>query len=138
MKKSNNAYVTVSELANFKTELLTEVKTAIADALKGQMKDSTPQNGRGNASASATATKPVKKTIKDFEPKKDADGNYNWRSYECARTRYCYYVATNGELEKNPYGTKWQGKIDYTENGAYKKAKAQFEKKYKYVRLSDR
>lgn len=128
MKKSNNAYVTVSELANFKTELLTEVKTAIADALKGA---STPQNGRGNASA-------TKKTIKDFEPKKDADGNYNWRSYECARTRYCYYVATNGELEKNPYGTKWQGKIDYTENGAYKKAKAQFEKKYKYVRLSDR
>ena len=135
MKKSN-AYVTVSELATFKTELLTEVKTAIADAFKGQMKASTPKSGRGNASVSVTV--PAKKTIKDFEPKKDADGNYNWRSYECTRTRYCYYVATNGELEKNPYGTKWQGKIDYTENGAYKKAKAQFEKKYKYVRLSDR
>lgn len=134
MKKSN-AYVTVSELANFKTELLCEVKTAIADALKGQMKASTPKSGRGNE---LPETKPAKKTIKDFEPKKDKDGNYNWRSYECARTRYCYYVATNGELEKNPYGTKWQGKVDYSENGAYKKAKAQFEKKFKYVRLSDR
>jgi hypothetical protein len=80
-------------------------------------------------------------TIADFEPKgsKCEKGYTNWNSYNSQRTKYCYFVATNGDITNGDvFGTKWYGKVDFSENSKYKKAKAQFEKKYHYVKKEDR
>lgn len=77
--------------------------------------------------------------MKAYEPKKGADGEYNWYSYDACRKKYCYFVATHGEVKDGKvFGTKWYGKIDFSENGEYKTAKKEFEKKFKYVKNEDR
>lgn len=82
-------------------------------------------------------TKSYSTDIKDYEPKAQ-DGNYNWASYKAQRTKYCYSVATNGACNSNPYGTEWEGKVDYSPNSPYYKAKAEFEKTYKYITKANR
>ena len=76
--------------------------------------------------------------LKDYEPKKDKDGNYTWKSYNANRTKFCYAVATDGNCNKNPYGTAWEGKVDYSKDGKYYTAKAKFEAQFKYVTLANR
>ena len=64
------------------------------DALENKSKPTTTT--KGSATASKKSAK-VSTDIKDYEPKKSADGNYNWKSYKSKRTDYCYAVATKGE-----------------------------------------
>lgn len=137
MKKTNNAYVTKNEFATFKTELMNSVKVAIADALKGANK---PAPARGNEAPTPKKTvATTKSAIMEYEPKKGADGEYIWASYKAKRGDYCYFVATNGDIKDGKvFGTKWYGKVDFSENGKYYKAKAEFEKKFKYVKKADR
>ena len=95
--------------------------------------------GKGNATASAKAEKTAKfsTNLKDYEPKKSADGNYNWASYKAKRKDYCYAVATNGQA----LGCYVNGKkvFDYADiEDAYNKAKAQFSKKFVYKKVADR
>lgn len=78
--------------------------------------------------------------IKDYEPKAQG-GNYNWASYKAQRSHYCYAVATDGNCNSNPYGSKWAADgnvVDYSPNGKYYKAKAEFEATYKYITIANR
>ena len=98
--------------------------------------------GKGNATATATSAKAEKSAkfstnLKDYEPKKSADGNYNWASYKAKRKDYCYAVATKGQA----LGCYVNGKkvFDYADiEEAYNKAKEQFNKKFVYKKVADR
>ena len=94
------------------------------------------KQNEGSSKKSPTSQK--KLTIADFEPKgsKSAKGYENWNSYNAQRTKYAYFVATNGEVTDGVvFGTTWYKKVDYAK---YNKAKAAFEKKYHYVKKEDR
>ena len=131
------------------------VAEAVVTALKATSTTSQlVENGRKSAnegtsseiqkktvSSKKSATSKKKLTIADFEPKgsKSDKGYENWNSYDCQRTRYCYYVATNGEVTDGKiFGTKWYGKVDFSENSKYYKAKAKYEAKYHYIKKADR
>lgn len=78
--------------------------------------------------------------IKDYEPKAQ-DDNYAWASYKAQRSHYCYAVATDGHCNSNPYGSDWAnngGTVDYSPDGKYYKAKAEFEATYKYITKANR
>ena len=98
--------------------------------------------GKGNSTASAKAEKTEKSakystSIKDYEPKKSADGHYIWVSYKAKRKDYCYAVATKGQA----LGCYENGKkvADFADiKKAYNKAKADFDKKFPYTKKADR
>ena len=95
----------------------------------------------GNNSGTGSGAKKYSTDLKDYEPKKDKDGHYNWTSYNSKRTAYCYAVVTDGNCNSNPYDTAWAkagNKVDYSPEGAYKKAKAEFEATYKRIKKADR
>jgi len=101
----------------------------------------TLESGKSKPTTSGKGTSKVAKgystDIKDYEPKKSADGHYNWSSYKAKRTDYCYAVATKGEA----LGCYKDGKkvVDFSDIEAdFNKAKAEFGKKYKYIKVSDR
>lgn len=131
-----------------KVELATLIANAVVTALKENSSNSRPSaEGRKSANEGASsdtqkkATTSKKLTIADFEPKgsKCKEGYMNWSSYNSQRTKYCYYVATNGEVKDgNIFGTKWYDNVDFSEKSKYKKAKAQFEAKYHYIKVADR
>jgi hypothetical protein len=84
--------------------------------------------------------------LADFEPKK-YDGFYRWgfktdgfnqKSYLGMRKAYCVYKATNGEYLDSQKAYNDGVRIDYSEGSAYFEAKKEFEKKFKYVKKSDR
>ena len=131
-----------------KVELATLIANAVVTALKENSSNSQPSaEGRkskneGTSSENQKKTTTSKKlTIKDFEPKgsKCKEGYMNWGSYNSQRTKYCYFVATTGDITNGDvFGTKWYGKVDFAEGSAYKKAKAEFEAKYHYIKKADR
>ena len=85
----------------------------------------------------AKTAKAVSTDIKDYEPKKDSNGNYIWASYKAKRKDYCYAVATKGEaLSCYKNGKKVAEFADIEED--YNKAKAEFSKKYTYIKKADR
>lgn len=99
------------------------------------------QKKTNKATSSKKTTSSKKLTIADFEPKgsKCKEGYTNWNSYSSQRTKYCYYVATNGDItDGDVFGTKWYKKVDFSENSKYYKAKEKFEAKYHYVKKADR
>lgn len=125
---------------------------AVVTALKENTEYSQPSaEGRKSANEGSssdtqkkkgkTTTSEKKLTIADFEPKgsKCKEGYMNWSSYKAQRTKYCYFVATNGEVKDGKvFGTPWYGKVDFSENSKYYKAKAQYEKKFHYIKVEDR
>ena len=131
-----------------KMEMATLIAEAVVTALKENSANSQASTkGRKSANEGSSSdtqkkgTTSKKLTIADFEPKgSKLNGGYtNWNSYKSQRTKYCYYVATNGEVKDgNVFGTKWYGKVDFSEKSAYYKAKAQFEKKFHYIKKADR
>ena len=130
-----------------KLELAAVIAEAVVTALKENSSNSQGSTkGRksaNEATSSGTQKKTASKklTIADFEPKgsKSAKGYMNWSSYKSQRTKYCYFVATNGEVvDGKVFGTPWYGKVDFSENSKYYKAKAQYEKKFKYIKVEDR
>jgi hypothetical protein len=135
-----------------KLELAEIIANAVVTALKENSSNSqgstegrkSANEGTSSASQKKTSTKKSttsKLTIADFEPKgsKSKEGYMNWSSYKAQRTKYCYFVATNGEVvDGKVFGTPWYGKVDFSENSKYYKAKAQYEKKYKYIKVEDR
>jgi hypothetical protein len=54
------------------------------------------------------------------------------------RKAYCYAVATDGKAITSEEAFKAKLTIDFSENGAYYKAKAEFEKKFPYTKKADR
>ena len=125
-----------------KLELATIIANAVVTALKENSTSSQPSAvGRKSANEATSSAKQKKLTIADFEPKgsKTDKGYTNWSSYKAQRTKYCYFVATNGEVtDGKVFGTPWYGKVDFSENSKYYKAKAQYEKKFKYIKVADR
>lgn len=137
-------------------ELETIIANAVAQAMKGI--SGTPAKGKAKASApvksKTTASKKVankapvkgkgnvvatakKKTIKDFEPVRGADGHYVWNSYKAQRKHYCYYKATNGVATSS--NECFKKGIDFSDiKDAYNKAKAEYSKKYVYTTLENR
>ena len=135
-----------------KFELAEIIANAVVTALKENSSNSQASTeGRKSANegtSSATQKKGTTKksttsklTIADFEPNgSKLNGGYtNWSSYKAQRTKYCYFVATNGEVvDGKVFGTPWYGKVDFSENSKYYKAKAQYEKKFHYIKKEDR
>ena len=123
-----------------KLELAEIIANAVVTALKESSTNSQPSaEGRKSANEGTSSAKQKKLTIKDFEPKAQGS-NYNWKSYCSNRTKYCYFVATKGGVTDGKiFGTKFYQK-EWSEEfaSAYAKAKADFEKKFHYVKLEDR
>ncbi len=133
------------EFANYLVETLVK-------AMK-ETSATTKITNRGRASATANeGKKPQTPTTKystklaDYEPKK-VDGFYKWgkktdtiksRNYRAMQIAYCYAVATKGQAISSDECLNLGIEVDYAENGAYKKAKAQFTKKYIYTKKADR
>ena len=95
--------------------------------------------------AKKTTTKYSTK-LSDYEPKK-VDGFYKWgkktdtiksRNYRAMQIAYCYAVTTKGQAISSDECLNLGIEVDFSENGAYKKAKAQFTKKYIYTKKADR
>lgn len=136
------------EFANFLINGLVEALKAtstnsqrVENGRKSANEGTSSEIQKKTVSSKKSATSKKKLTIADFEPKgsKSDKGYENWNSYDCQRTRYCYYVATNGEVtDGKTFGTKWYGKVDFSENSKYYKAKAKYEEKYHYIKKADR
>lgn len=84
--------------------------------------------------------------LADYEPKK-VDNNYIWgkktdtiksKHYMAMQKAYCYAVATKGQAITSDECYKMGIDVDFTEGGAYSKAKEQFKKKYIYTKKADR
>ena len=118
--------VTLSEIM----EALNNINSRL-DALENRP-STTVKEVKGKGSAKLFSTE-----LKDYEPKKDANGNYIWQSYKNQRSKYCYSVATKGKATSS-YKDGEKVYDDFSENSPYYKAKAQFEKKYKYIKKADR
>lgn len=92
------------------------------------------------SSAKKTAPKSAKLDIKDFEPcKYKGTDNYVWngvRGYKAMRSAYCYAAQTNGQAKNLAEARALGVTIDFDK--AWNKSKTEFEKKYKYVKASDR
>ena len=94
------------------SELRSEV-----DAMKGvSVKKSTTSSSKRTATAK----------IEDFEPKKDSDGNYNYKSWKTCRRNFVAKKAGK-DLTK-----EWMAYEEFC------KLAAPFDKKYPYVKKSDR
>ena len=92
---------------------------------KSAPKKEAKTSGKKSSSKSAPATKSSNK-VADFEPKKDSDGQYNYKSWKTCRRNY---VAS--KLGKD-LTKEW---VDYAE---FCKVAAPFDKKFPYVKKSDR
>ena len=135
-KRITNAMI--MEALNGINEKLGSIEDRVNKLEKGA-KAAPSVKGKGNSTASAKAEKSAKfsTNLKDYEPKKSADGNYNWASYKAKRKDYCYAVATKGQA----LGCYVNGKkvFDYADlEDAYNKAKEQFSKKFVYKKVADR
>ena len=138
-----------------------EFAKAIAEAVVAALKtaptagSAKKATGRGNADEAkkSEVKKSAKKpeaskystSIKDYEPKKDADGHYIWgrktdtvksKHYLAMQKAYCYAVATKGKAITSDECYKNGIKVDF--DGAYNKAKDDFKKKYVYVAKKER
>ena len=130
-----------------------ELAQLIAEAVVGALKE-TPTSAKktvGRESAKETKTTKTKQAakystaLKDYEPKKGADGHYIWgrktdtvksKNYRAMQTAYCYAVATKGKAITSGECVKLGIEVDY--ENAYNKAKAEFKKKYVYVAKKER
>ena len=108
--------------------------SARVEALEGKSKPTTSTKGKGEKTSTA---KLYSVELKDYEPKKSADGNFIWASYKAKRTDYCYAVATKGKaLGCYEKGVKVVDFADIEKD--FNKAKEAFAKAYKYVKKADR
>lgn len=132
-------------------EFLTFLAQEFAKAMKTTTENpSYAKNGRGSATENE-APKTDAKTkysmkIADYEPKK-VGGYYKWgkktdtiksRNYMAMQKAYCYAMATKGQAITSDECYNLGIEVDYSEKGAYGKAKAQFKKKYVYIKNEDR
>ena len=121
-------------------------KKATKTTAKQTAKTTSTKTGK-KSSAKKTATKTAKVEVKaistklaDFEPCTFKDsGNYVWggaRGYKAMRSAYCYAKQTKGQARNLADAKKLGFEIDFDK--AWNKAKAEFEKKYVYVKAEDR
>ena len=105
---------------------------------KSSAKKTAPKKEATKTPSTKKATKGV--NLADFEPCtfKDSD-NYVWggaKGYKSMRSAYCYAKQTNGKAKDLAGARKLGITIDFDK--VWNKAKAEFEKKYVYVKKEDR
>jgi hypothetical protein len=98
--------------------------TKTSSAKKSSAKTAAPASTKQTATTSTKSSK--SKALADFEPKKDADGNYNYKSWKTCRRNFVS-SKSGKDLTK-----EW---IDYAE---FCKIAAPFDKKYPYTKKADR
>lgn len=123
------------------------LETPSATSKKSTTKKATKSEAKKSTASRTTEKATLKNmTLADFEPKK-YDGFYRWgnkkdgfnqKSYMGMRKAYCVYKATNGQYLDSQKAYDDGVRIDYSEDSAYFKAKAEFEKKFKYIKKADR
>lgn len=102
---------------------------ALLAAIAGsvQPKAEAPKGSKKAPARSQTKAESPKDSWAKYQPKKDADGNYNWRSYKACRSRW---------LNDHGYSYEEAGWMDAK---AYAKACKPFTDKFgTYVKKSDR
>lgn len=146
------------QIMNAINGLQTEVASIRSDveALKGKTAKTSKKTTAPKKATKTTSTKTAKKTtakqtapktepkvstkLADFEPCKFKDSdNYVWggaRGYKAMRSAYCYAKQTKGQAKNLADARKLGFEIDFDK--AWNKAKAEFEKKYVYVKAEDR
>lgn len=133
------------EFAKFLAEAvvaaLKEVPTSGTNAKKATSRGSAAEDKKPEVPKNAKYST----ALKDYEPKKGADGHYIWgrktdtvksKHYLAMQKAYCYAVATNGKAQTSDECYKNGIEVDF--DGAYNKAKDDFKKKYVYVAKSAR
>lgn len=147
-----NEFAAIMEAINGLSAEVASIRTDV-DALKGKSTKAASAKKSTTKTAKTTSTKKssIKKTapkvaepkttkIADFEPCKFKDSdNYVWggvRGYKAMRSAYCYAKQTGGKARNLEEAHKLGIEIDFDK--AWKKAKTEFEKKYVYVKASDR
>lgn len=133
------------EFANYLVNAMVGALKATPTSVKEEKK----ANGRRNATEvkkeEKVSTTKYSTSIKDYAPKKGADGHYIWgrktdtvksKNYLAMQKAYCYAVATNGQALTSDECLKLGLEVDYEKT--YNKAKADFRKKYVYVAKSER
>lgn len=140
----------ISALESAKTKVATtkkstakSAKTTKATSTKKNAPKSEPKSVAKNttkSSAKKTAPKSKGVDIMDFEPCKFKDtNNYVWggaKGYKAMRSAYCYAKQTDGKAKNLADARKLGVTIDFDK--AWGKAKAEFEKKFIYVKAEDR
>ena len=96
-----------------------------ATSAKAEKAPAAKKTSAKSSAKSAPATKSSNK-VADFEPKKDSDGNYNYKSWKTCRRNY-----VSNKVGKD-LTKEW---MDYEE---FCKAAAPFDKKFPYVKKADR
>ena len=114
-----------TRIAKLEDEVFKAGKVSVAQTSKKSAKAKSTKTSK-KSSAKTTATTKSSNKVADFEPKKDADGNYNYKSWKTCRRNYVANKVGK-DLTK-----EW---MDYEE---FCKAAAAFDKKYPYVKKSDR
>lgn len=104
-----------------------------------------PKKSRGSNEGKQTKTK-YSMSLADYEPKMK-DGFYIWgkktdtiksKHYMAMQKAYCYAMATKGRAITSDECYNLGIEVDYEEGSVYAKAKANFKKKYVYIRKADR
>lgn len=121
MKKTNLVTININGV---EIQCTQEQAIAIATACGNNV--STPKTSAKSSTAKKTATTKSSNKVADFEPKKDADGNYNYKSWKTCRRNY-----VSNKVGKD-LTKEW---MDYEE---FCKAAAPFDKKFPYVKKADR
>lgn len=141
---NNKLDAIINALASMDERVSALEKTPKTSAKTTTTKAQTTKKATKKSSAKKTATKTQKVTkgvsLADFEPCtfKGTD-NYVWngvRGYKAMRSAYCYAKQTNGKAKDLAGARKLGITIDFDK--AWNKAKAEFEKKYVYVKAADR
>lgn len=124
------------------TKKTTKAPAKTKSTKKTSAKTSAKKSTTTKSSAKKTATKKstTELMLEDFEPCKfKGTDNYVWngvRGYKAMRSAYCYASQTNGKAKDLAGARKLGVTIDFDK--AWNKAKAEFEKKYTYVKAADR
>lgn len=132
-------------------ELAQVIATAVVGALRTtptsamEVKKPAPRGTANESKTKEAQTTKYSTALKDYAPKKDADGFYIWgkktdtvksQHYLAMQKAYCYAVATKGQALTSDECLKFNLKVDY--ENCYNKAKDAFKKKYVYVAKKDR
>ncbi len=142
MLTSMDARVSALESAKTEAPKKTTKKSATKKTTKAPAKTSAKKSTTKKTPAKKTATKKstTELMLEDFEPCKFKDSDYYvWggaKGYKAMRSAYCYASQTNGKAKDLAGARKLGVTIDFDK--AWNKAKAEFEKKYTYVKAADR
>ena len=151
------ARITMKDLMEAMQKGFNEVKTEVNSLNERvtalETKSVTKVTEKQKPTVSAKGTNKATPKLSGYSTKLEAyeptikDGVYKWGkktdtlksgNYMACRKAYCYAVATNGQALTSDEVFKKKLTVDFSEEGAYYKAKADFEKKFPYTKKSDR